>query len=289
MRYPGEIALFVGTLLAAVGWFFSKFALADFPPVTFIALRFFMAGLLFLPFAWQGIRQFSRIQWGMAIAIGGCFTLNLMTWIFALNQSQALGEGAFVMSLSLLIAPLIAWLLFQHRPARPFWWALPCAISGLYCLTAGQGGQSFSAATGLFLCSALALAFYVALLNQFAKQIAPLPLTTILLLTVGISGSLYASMTETWSWTARWQGWGWLAASIVIATNLRFFIQTFGQRHCSMAAAAMIMLLEPVWTLLFSLWWLNEGLSWQKGLGCVLILMSLAIYRLPTWRVTWRR
>lgn len=280
-RYKGEIALFIGTVLAAAGWFFSKFAINELPPVAFIAIRFLTAGVIFLPFSYRAVRQITTKQLSMATVIAIFFAGNLITWIYAIHQTSYLGEGAFIMSLALLIAPLISWLMFRHRPSHLFWMALPTAICGLYCLMVGEVGLTFSIGSRLFLVSSLSLAIYLVLLNQFAKQIAPLPLTTILLLVVGSICTVYSWCTESWQFQLSNETYGWLIASILIATNLRFFIQTIGQRYCNMANSAIIMLLEPVWTLCFSLWFLHETLSWQKGIGCVLILSSLLIYRLP--------
>jgi len=43
----------------------------------------------------------------------------------------------------------------------------------------------------------------------------------------------------------------------------------------------MIMVLEPVWTLLFSVLLLGEQLSWEKATGGALIIAALLLYRLP--------
>lgn len=77
-QYKGEIALFIGTILAAAGWFFSKFAITELPPVAFIAIRFLTAGLIFLPFAYKAIFRISLKQMGMASAVGLFFALNLI-------------------------------------------------------------------------------------------------------------------------------------------------------------------------------------------------------------------
>ncbi|MDF5372104.1 EamA family transporter, partial [Vibrio parahaemolyticus] len=43
--------------------------------------------------------------------------------------------------------------------------------------------------------------------------------------------------------------------------------------------AALIMILEPVWTVILSVLWYGEVLTANKLVGCVLILFSLIIYR----------
>ena len=49
----------------------------------------------------------------------------------------------------------------------------------------------------------------------------------------------------------------------------------------------MIMVLEPVWTLMFSVLILGEILSWEKAVGGALIIAALLLYRLPLHR--WRK
>lgn len=279
--YKGEIALLIGTFLASVGWFFSKFAIVDFPPVMFVAIRFLLAGAIFLPFAYQQMRKLTLQQFAMAGAVGLFFAGNLITWILAVKQSENLGEGAFIMSLSMLITPLIAWLIFQNKPNGLFWLALPIAILGLYFLVAGQGKLGLTQGSSLFLLAAASSAIYFVLVNQFAKQLPPFVLTTIMLTIVGIICAIYSLLTENWQITVQTQTWWWLAASILIATNLRFFIQTWGQRYCHISNSAIIMLLEPIWTLWISVLLLGEAMSWQKSVGCVLIFVSLIVYRLP--------
>lgn len=280
-QYKGEIALVIGTILAAAGWFFSKAALAEFPPVAFIAIRFVIAALIFLPFGYSSIRRLTLSQTLKAAAVGVFFAGNLVSWIVALNLSDQLGEGAFVMSLSLLIAPLISWVVFRHKPASLFWFALPAAVLGLYFLMAGENGLHLSTDHQLFLIAAASLALYYVLLNQFAKAMPPIALTTIMLFVVGAICSVYSFFTESWVIRVTSNGWFALLASVLIATNLRFLLQTIGQRHCNIANSALIMLLEPVWILGFSVLFLTETISFTKGIGCLLILSSLIIYRLP--------
>lgn len=280
-KYRGEMLLFVGTILAAAGWFFSKSAIEEFPPVLFVAVRFLIAGLIFLPFAYPAISQLSGKQILNAASVGIFFAGNLVSWILALQQSNNLGEGGFIMSLSLLLAPFISWGIFRHKPSKLFWFAVPIAVSGLYCLMAGEQGLQFSTDNTLFLIAAASLALYYVFLNQFAKAMPVLPLTTIMFFVVGGICAIYSLFTETWTVSASSTAWWALAASILVATNFRFLLQTLGQSYCNIANSAVIMLLEPVWILGFSVLFLAETVTTSKAIGCLLILSSLIVYRLP--------
>lgn len=280
-KYLGEIMMFTVTLIGASGWFLSKYSMEQLPPMGFIGLRFFLAFLIFLPFALLQLKQLNKAQILRASAVGFANILNIVLWVSGLVHSTHLGEGAFLVSLAMLIAPLLAWLLFHHKPPRLFALSLPVAMLGLYWLSAEKGAFQFSLGNLIFLCSSLAAALYFVLNNQFVKNVPALALTTIQLGMIGICCGVYSYLMEIWPQQISPHIWGWFAGSVLLATNVRVLLQTVGQKYCNITNAAIIMLLEPVWTLFLSVLILNETLSWQKMLGCACILSALLLYRLP--------
>ncbi|KAE9528957.1 DMT family transporter [Testudinibacter aquarius] len=291
-KYRGELILLVVSILAASGWLFSKYSLMALPPAGFISVRFLAAALLFLPFAYPQLRRLSNAQLKSAVTVGAAFSLNLFLWVQGMSYTENMGEGAFIVSLSMLLAPLVSWLVFKHRPQRMFWFCLPLAAAGLFLLASGSG-LHLSLGNLLFLCSSLAAATSFVLNNQFSKSIPALPLTTIQLSMVGLSCGLFSLAFETWPDSVSLTTWNWVAASVLIATGFRFLLQAIGQKHSQITNAAIIMILEPVWTLLLSVSLLGEIITWQKGLGCMLILTALFAYRLqPQLRyrlLLWRK
>ena len=276
----GEIILFFVSILAALGWFFSKYALVGFPPVGFIGLRFFSAALLFLPFAYPQFKRLTRTDVMRASATGLLFAAFMATWIIAITYSNNLGECAFLMSISMLIAPLISWLVFRNKPLRSFWIALPIALSGVYLLAISKGELHFSADSLFYLLASLFSASYFVLHNQYSKSIPALALTTLQLSVVGVLCLSYSLIAEPWKSEVPTSAIMWLTISVLIGTNFRYMLQTIGQRYCNIANASIIMLLEPVWTMIMSVWWLDEQLTALKLAGSVLILAALLIYRI---------
>ena len=74
----------------------------------------------------------------------------------------------------------------------------------------------------------------------------------------------------------------WLVASMLIATSLRFGLQIQGQKYAAVASAALIMVLEPLLTVIAASLWYSERLPLQKILGGVLILLAQLLFR---WRL----
>ncbi|MFQ2921213.1 DMT family transporter [Aeromonas allosaccharophila] len=269
------------TLLAAAGWFFSKEAIRELPPAAFIGSRFLLAALLLLPLAWLREPPPTRAQLLRAAGCGTLLGTSLLLWVTAISQSDALGSGAFIMSVATLMAPLAAWGAFRAKPGRHYWLTLPIAIAGLLLLSSStHWGVSLS--LFWFLAAATTLGIQLAVHRHFAQSIAPTWLTCIQLAMTGLLGTLLSLLTEQWPEAGVSHGiWGWFAASVLIATTLRYWLLTHALSKMTTAHAALMMLLEPVWTLLLSTLFYSEPLGGAKLAGAGLVLGALVLYQLP--------
>ncbi|HHQ4562797.1 DMT family transporter [Aeromonas sp. R4-1] len=269
------------TLLAAAGWLFSKEAIRELPPAAFIGSRFLLAALLLLPLAWLREPLPTRAQLVRAAGCGTLLGASLLLWVTAISQSDALGSGAFIMSVATLMAPLAAWGAFRAKPGRHYWLTLPIAIAGLLLLSSStHWGVSLS--LFWFLAAATTLGIQLAVHRHFAQSIAPTWLTCIQLAMTGLLGTLLSLLTEQWPEAGVSHGiWGWFAASVLIATTLRYWLLTHALSKMTTAHAALMMLLEPVWTLLLSTLFYSEPLGSAKLAGAGLVLGALVLYQLP--------
>ncbi|MBL0639857.1 DMT family transporter [Aeromonas veronii] len=269
------------TLLAAAGWLFSKEAIRELPPAAFIGSRFLLAALLLLPLAWLREPPPTRAQLVRAAGCGTLLGASLLLWVTAISQSDALGSGAFIMSVATLMAPLAAWAAFRAKPGRHYWLTLPIAIAGLLLLSSStHWGMSLS--LFWFLAAATTLGIQLAVHRHFAQSIAPTWLTCIQLAMTGLLGTLLSLLTEQWPEAGVSHGiWGWFAASVLIATTLRYWLLTHALSKMTTAHAALMMLLEPVWTLLLSTLFYSEPLGGAKLAGAGLVLGALVLYQLP--------
>lgn len=269
------------TLLAAAGWLFSKEAIRELPPAAFIGSRFLLAALLLLPLAWLREPPPTRAQLVRAAGCGTLLGASLLLWVTAISQSDALGSGAFIMSVATLMAPLAAWGAFRAKPGRHYWLTLPIAIAGLLLLSSStHWGVSLS--LFWFLAAATTLGIQLAVHRHFAQSIAPTWLTCIQLAMTGLLGTLLSLLTEQWPEAGVSHSiWGWFAASVLIATTLRYWLLTHALSKMTTAHAALMMLLEPVWTLILSTLFYSEPLGGAKLAGAGLVLGALVLYQLP--------
>lgn len=281
----GEPLVLAATFLAAVGWLASKKVVALMPAAQFIGMRFLLASIILLPFCWNDLRRTTGRLLLSAISVGCVMALHLLLWVYAVITTDNLGEGAFIMSLAMLFAPLMGWFLYRQAPSLSFWFALPVAVSGMAFLSL-SGGWHLAGSQLLFVASALMLSLHFNLNKTLAARLAPLTAVCIQLMTVGCISLLLFAVSDTTPSQMTTEGWLWFVAAAVFATSVRYFLQTAGQSRMDTGAASVLMIVEPLWTLLFSVLMLGEELPLSKIAGCLLIIFALLIYRLKEGKST---
>ncbi|KAA9000776.1 DMT family transporter [Affinibrenneria salicis] len=276
-----DVCLVLTTLIAACGWIFSREAVAGMPVMAFLGLRFLIASLTLLILCRRGDLPLLLRYWPAVLISGGWLGFNMLLWIYAVAITASLGEGAFIMSLSMLFVPLAAWGMLRISPARAFWFSLPLAVAGLALLTL-RNGLTWEVSQLLFLAAAIVQAIYFCYTSRYARMVPPLPLASVQLGCTGLAAILLSVFIESWPQQVNGAIWGWVLASAFIATGLRFWLQLKGQSMTSAANAALIMILEPLFTVVAAAIWYGERMSAQQIVGCLLILTALFYYR---WRI----
>lgn len=274
----GEFWIFAATLVAGLGWVASKEVIQVMPSASFVGYRYILAAAVLVPLCWHDIRRLKRYVLLQALALGAVLGVAMLVWIYALDSSDSMGEGAFIMTTSILMAPLIGWSIFRQPLNNAFWVAAPIAAIGVACLSLTQGWQ-LEIAQLFFLGSALLLSLHFNLNKYLTDKINTLPLVCIQLFGAGLLSLTVAFFRDEASVQMTAIVWLWFAVSVVISTSLRYVLQTVGQGRISTANAAIMMILEPIWVLLLSIAMYQETLPLQKLIGCLLIITSLLVYR----------
>ena len=267
------------TIIAAGGWLFSKEALEGMPPLFFLGTRFFLAGVVLLVFYPKGLKSLMPAKMAAStLALGLLMSVALVTWILGLSASEHLGEGAFINSLGFIFIPVLGRVLFKDKIALSHWLSLPVAIVGLSFLSLDSGFAPRMEQL-YFLASSSLIALHFTLVSRFASHAPAIALAGVQLVIVGIVGIIVSASIETWPEQFSASIVSWFLASTLIATSLRFSLQTFAQGLAPASHVALIMILEPIWTALFASFWFAESMSVSQLFGCALIFSALLISR----------
>lgn len=184
------------------------------------------------------------------------------------------------MSLSMMFVPLTAWVMMKVRPPRAV--GVPADCGGWPGAAQSAYADSLPPQPGLVLLTALVQSIWFCYTSRCAREVPLIPLTTVQLAITGIVGLTISAAVERWDQPMTLPTLGWLVASIVIATSLRFGLQMKGQKYAAVASAAIIMVLEPLLTVIAAALWYGEQLPLQKIIGGVLILVAQLWFR---WRM----
>jgi drug/metabolite transporter (DMT)-like permease len=279
-----DVLLIIVTLLAAMSWMFSKEAVNEMPPLLFVGSRFLLAGILLALFSQRALIGLNSQQWLASAQVGILFGLSMCLWIFGLFYAKNLGEGAFITSIaSILVAP-ISYLIFKAKVESSNWLALPIAFIGLGLLGLENGFHPEKSQL-FFLGAAILLSLTFILNGRAAARMSAAALTAISLSFVGIMALVISASVETWPAEITGSMTKWLLLSVLIGTAARFLLQTYAQGLTTPTHAAVIMILEPIWTALIAAAWFNERMSGLQLMGCSLIFSALIINRWSSVRV----
>jgi drug/metabolite transporter (DMT)-like permease len=273
-----DALLVAATAIWGVSFVIVKQALAGASPLAFLALRFAIAAVVLAPFTDLRSR-FSRAE----LRAGGLLTLLLASGFAA----QAVGlqyttpaRSAFIVALSSVLAPVVAFGILRQRPR----WAVAVAVAiaggGIYFLTGPDTG-GLNRGDLLTLITAVVFGGQIVAVAELSRRHDARRLVWLQLAGTAVAAAVAALALEPVRVSASLAVVGALVFTGVGATALALVWQMDAQRHMSAARAALIFCLEPVFAALASWVWLGERLSAGQWLGAGLILGGMVLAELP--------
>lgn len=275
-------------LLTAVVWGFAMAAQQQasqyLEPFTCNALRFLVGALTLMPFMIRQNKkdntplQKSDIRAGLIVATA-LFTA-------ALCQQAGVGEtgagkAGFITALYVVLVPLVGGLLFKQKTPLSTWLALLIALPGLYLLCIPKG-ESFTLAAGdiLMLAGAFFWAFHILFTGRFANRTSALKLCVVQFSAAAVLNFIFALIFEEISLQNIWYALLPILYCGAASNGLGYFLQTVGQKDAKPAHAALILSLESVFSVIGGALFMQERMSMQGYIGCLLMLIAVILSQL---------
>ncbi len=286
VSFKGDILMVLVAIFAAFGWLFSQQALQSFTPFWFLALRFSSAGIIISVLGWRTLSQLTRHQWWVCLRLGFLMGIALLLWITGLSFSKHLGESAFIASLAVIYVPIIGRIIYSTKITRSLLAPLILAILGLMTLML-KNGFILEKSQAYILVAALIFATHFVITANVVRTMPALAITATQMSCVGLVALVMALVTEPMLDTSVGIiAWQWMIWSILIASLFRFAIQTYAMKLTSANNAGMILVLEPVFTVIIATWYLGESLSVNQWAGCGLIFCAIIVYQYLRYKET---
>jgi drug/metabolite transporter (DMT)-like permease len=270
-RRASELGLGYCALIWGSTFIVVKGAVRTVDPALLVALRFLLAAGLLLPFVATRSLGRAALRRGVVLGLllGPCF----LTQTVGLSYTTAANSG-FVTGLFVIFVPLGAWLLGGARPSAGQWLSCALGVAGLALLT---GASGFNRGDAMTLLTAVAYAAHVLAMDRVARAgDDPIVLTFHQFWTVGaLALAVWAARPVAWSLPPL-ASLGTIVFLAVGPTLSAFFIMLLAQRHTQPARAALILLLEPVFSAVFA-WGLgSEAFLGRAALGGGLVVLAMA-------------
>jgi len=265
-------------ITAIWGWTFLivKDAVATYPVLNFLALRFVVATIVLAPFA------FRRPTWktlGVGAGIGLILGAGYLFQTAGLTRTSAANAGLLT-GLFVILTPIFDRVFYGSRIAPVTVVAILAGFAGTGLLTL-TGGHGPNLGDLLEVLTAVAFAIQIVWLGHYTSghssmqlafgQMVPAAVVFLVLAT--------ASQGMRFQWPSPWV-WFAILLTGAVASALAFWVQTFVQQRMEPSRVALVLLGEPAFATLFAVWLGSERLSGPQWLGAALIFLSLLAHEL---------
>lgn len=270
-RILADLGLMATALIWGANFVVVKNTLDQVPPMLFLGLRFGIAFLVVAPFGFgSGRRPGHWKGWGKAALTGLLLFGGFATQTLGLQYTTP-GMSGFITGIYVVLVPLFSIAATRRFPGWRVIAAALAVVSGLGFLFL-RGRTGFGAGEWLTLACAVFFALHFLALGRWAKDLDPVFLTAIQLLVTGAAS--FVAVGFSGAPTMSISGWAWWAIlyAALPASVGAYFIQTSAQRYAPANHAAIILSLESLFAVVFSVIWGLDQLTVAKLVGFSLIM-----------------
>ena len=257
---------------AVWGWTFVvvKNAIAEYPTLPFLQLRFLLA---FLVMAILVRRLPTRKELRVGLLVGAVLAMGYLTQTLGLNLISP-GNAGLITGLLVLFTPFID-RLFGVPLKRRTIIAVIVAVIGIGMVTGGP--SAFGLGDLLVVVCAMFLALHIVLLSRWSPGLRSAPLAMVQMgacaLIFSAGGTWSLSMPSTDVWIA-------IVITGVFASALAFYIQTWAQSHLDASRTALIIAMEPAWAVAAAVTLAGQRFGWLQAVGAALVLTAIVGHEL---------
>ncbi len=290
-KYKSEAILILVTLLWGATFVFVKEALNDISSMAFIAIRFFIAGLILLPFMIR--KKFTKDTTQAGILLGFLLFMGFAAQTVGLKYTSATRSG-FLTGTAVIMIPLLQVLIEKRAPTKGVIIGTILVLIGISFLSSGGTsilnlfqdiGANFNLGDSLTLLCAVFFALYIIYLYVetvkydfwillFLQIITTAVLSVIFLFLFSFADleqiriNVNSNLISTILYTS------------IFATLITTALQTKYQKNVTPAKAGIIFSFEPIFAAVFAFFILGEKITNFGYLGAGLIILGLLVSEL---------
>ncbi len=272
----GKLLILLATIIWGSSFVVLKNTLDTIPTEFLLGFRFFLAAVLLSAVFYQMWLEFNLSYLRRGLLLG--------LLLFGAYYSQTLGltdttpgKNAFLTATYCAIVPFLYWAVDKLRPDRyNISAALLCLLGiGMVAITSGF---SMRLGDSLTLVGAMFYAAHIVALAKFTRGHNPLLLTTVQFFTCGIINwilQLFVVKQPVPELTAA--NISALLYLTILCSAVALTFQSYGQKYTEPATAAILLSLESVFGVIFSIIFYHEAITLRMYCGFGLIFLAVII------------
>ena len=290
-KVKGNILLLLTAILWGSGFISQKLGNEVMPPMTFNAVRQFMAGVVLTPLVMKGLSKSNylskahnkqaQLSYKRKKLLAGGFLCGLFMLIGTMSQQIGLltvsaGKSGFISSLYIVLVPIFG-VVIGTKVKRKSIICVIIAAAGFAVMSLQGGLGKTTPGDWLTLISAAGFAAQILVVNQFVDKDNAVILSQLQFLICGSVGIIIAVLAEGPTLSALVAGIPVLLYQTLVPTAGGYTLQIIGQRYADSTTAALLMSTEAVFAAIFGALILKEAMSGRELIGAGIIFAAIII------------
>jgi drug/metabolite transporter (DMT)-like permease len=271
-----------GLVGAALIWGFNfilvKMALGHMPPVYYVGLRFLVGSIFLLPFSWKQMRALDRRGWLIGLGVGV-----LLFGGFALQTiglaSTSPGVSGFLTSLYVIMVPIFIGVATGRWPSFMVGVGVVVVVGG-FALLSLYGHLAFGWGEIWTLLATIFWAFHILGVAYGSKRLGSLAFVQLQLTICAVLSLIGAFAFEHPPLFPGWPSIGAVFWTGIMGSLVAYVLMVVGQKHTPPTLAGVIMSLEAVFALIFSIIVGYDDVTVRTLLGFVVVFAGTTIARI---------
>lgn len=265
---------------------------AEVTPATATTFRCLYGLPILALVGWYEHRRFgalpARTVW-LAIIAGVFFAGDLLSWHHAVDAVGA-GLATVLGNLQVIVVGLVAWLVFKERPPRSVLLALPVVLVGAVLISGIVGTGAYGAnpqlGVSLGIVTAFAYAGYLLVIRRGSHDLRrPAGPVAIATASTAVVAIVYGVLSHELDPIPSWPSHGWLALLGITSQSIGYLIISISLPRLPAALVSIILLAQPVATVILARILLDEQPSIDQLIGVTLVVGGIAVATLPVARL----
>mgnify|MGYP004568183675 CR=1 FL=1 len=274
-RILPKFALFSAALIWGSSFFIVKNTVDIFPTNFLLAIRFTIGCLLLCVLFPKKLTQLNRTCLWQGIVLGLLIFTAYCIQTIGLTDTTP-GKNAFLTAAYCILVPFLYWITDKRRPDLYNFSAAFLCLAGIG-LVSFDGSFSMRFGDAMTLVSALFFAAHIVAGARFGGKSDPILLTILQFGTAAVCSWVLGYTTETFPKEIPLNAALGLLYLAVFATTIALLLQNIGLKYADPTSGAILLSLESVFGVLFSMLFYQERLTLRLGAGFLLIFIAVIL------------